>query len=56
MERSYTSHQQRREINSVRAIFGGRVDEYLCVKGIAVMAFFGGVVGLVAFETFLGVV
>jgi len=31
----------------VRAIFGGGEDEYLCVKGIAVVALFGGMVGLV---------
>jgi hypothetical protein len=38
------SHQQRREINGVRAIFGGE-DEYLCEKGIAVVALFNGWAG-----------
>ena len=46
MERSHMPHQQRREINGVRAIFGGGEDEYLCMKEIAVVALFGGVVGL----------
>ena len=41
------SYQQRREINCVRAIFGGGEDEYLCEKGITVAALLGGVVGLV---------
>ena len=34
-------------INGVHAIFGGGEDEYLCVKGLAVVALFGGVVALV---------
>jgi hypothetical protein len=41
------SHQRHREINGVRAIFGGGEDEYLCVKEIALVELFGVVVGLV---------